>query len=287
MRTRSTFGVAILLGCFSLAAVASPALAAPKKKKQAAAAAEPAPAAEPEKDKSVDDLMQESSTTKKSAPAAAASSGSAASSSSAAEEPAGEPDAWERPPQDAEKPKAVEKAKPVEKIGDGRTIEVGLTPGYGFKVGDADWATLNPYGLGIGIRGGMTFMDRLYIGLGFVYHLGESDVLYNMVTGSPTTTATDVKQNYMLAFAEVGYNAWFGDWLVRPSMWVGMGFALVDPYMTLGVLRTVTDFLFAPGLNVIYTMGAWYIGVDPRWVFVTGDGAKGLEFFGLVGLRFE
>jgi hypothetical protein len=53
-------------------------------------------------------------------------------------------------------------------------------------------------------------------------------------------------------------------------------------------LRTVTDFLFAPGLNVLYvTGGLWYFGIDPRWVFVTGDGAKGLDFFGVVGMRFE
>jgi hypothetical protein len=280
MRTRSTFGVALLLGCFSLVVVTSPALASSKKKKAAAAA--PAPAAEPAKDKSVDDMMQESSTTKKSAASSESSGGG-----SKDEEPVGEPDAWEKPPQDAEKPKPVEAPKVEPKVGDGRRIEVGLTPGYGFKVGDADWSTLNPYGLAIGIRGGMTFSERLYLGVGFVYHIGESDVLINGVTGSPSSTSTNVKQNYMLAFAEAGYNVWLKQWILRPSIWVGMGFALVDPYLTSGVLRTVTDFMFAPGLNVIYTMGLWYLGVDARYVFVTGDGAKGLDLFGMVGMRFE
>ena len=172
-------------------------------------------------------------------------------------------------------------------FGDGRRIEVGINAGYGFKVGDADWATLNPYSVGFGIRGGMTFLDHLYIGLGFVYHLGENDILYNAVTGSPTTVATAVSQNYMLAYAEAGWDIWASKWIIRPSIWLGMGFALVDPYMTLGVLQTVSDFLVAPGLNVYYTIDNWFVGIDARYVFVTADGAKGLDFFGVVGMRFE
>jgi hypothetical protein len=283
MRTRSTVGVAILLGCFSLASVASPALAAPKKKKPAAAAESPVEP-EPAKDKSVDDMMEES-TTKKSAPASSAASGG---DSQADEEPVGEPDAWERPPVDEEKPKPVAAPKAEKKVGDGRTIELGISAGYGFKVGDADWATLNPYSVGFGIRGGMTFINHLYVGLGFVYHLGENDIRYNAVTGSQTSTQSAVSQNYMLAYAEGGWDIWLGDWILRPSMWLGMGFALVDPYMTLGVLQTVTDFLFAPGIDLYYTVGGgWFVGGDARWIFVTGDGAKGLDFFGVLGMRFE
>src|SRR5262245_1972783 len=106
MRMRSTFGVALLLGCFGVVAAANPAYAAPKKKKKAEAAA-PAVEPEPAKDKSVDDLMSDSATAK---PKAAADSGSA-SESKADEEPVGEPDAWERPPKDEEKPKPTAAAK--------------------------------------------------------------------------------------------------------------------------------------------------------------------------------
>lgn len=285
MRMRSTFGLALLLGCFSVVAVTNTASAAPKKKKKAEAAAAPAVEPEPAKEKNVDDLMQDSATAK---PKAAASSSTAASTSKADEEPAGEPDAWERPPKDEEKPKPVAAPKAEPKVGDGRTIEVGLTPAYGFKVGDADWSTsLNPYGLGIGIRGGMSFDTRWYIGLGFIYHLGGSDTLNANTPGAPTTAVVNVRQNYMLAFAEGGYNAWLGHVIIRPSMWLGMGFAVVDPYLNTGGVHTVTDFLFAPGLGVIDVLDGWYIGADGHWVFVTGDGAKGLDFFVMIGLRFK
>src|SRR5262245_18260073 len=106
MRTRRTFGVAIFLGCFILADVAHPALAAPKKKKAEPAAETPAP--EPAKEKNVDDLMQESGTTKSASSGAAAGGGE---KPKAEEEPVGEPDAWERPPADEEKPKPVAAAK--------------------------------------------------------------------------------------------------------------------------------------------------------------------------------
>ncbi|HKU39491.1 MAG TPA: hypothetical protein VJR89_15135 [Polyangiales bacterium] len=280
MRMRSTFGVALLLGCFGVVAAANPAFAAPKKKKKAEAAAPVEP--EPVKEKSVDDMMSESATAKPKA-----DSGSA-SESKADEEPVGEPDAWERPPKDEEKPKAVAAAKAEAPVGDGRTIEVGLTPGFGFKAGDADWSTsLNPFGIGAGIRGGYSLDTRWYIGAGFIYHLGESDTLNANTPGAPTTAVISVRQNYMLAFAEGGYNAWLGNVIVRPSMWLGMGFAVVDPYLNTGGVHTVTDFLFAPGLSIIDVLDGWYIGGDGRWVFITGDGAKAIDLFLLIGLRFK
>jgi hypothetical protein len=280
MRTRScTVALAGLLVSFSVVAVANTALAAPKKKKAAAPAAEPA--AEPAKDKSVDDMM-ESPTPKK----GAASSGS--SDSSADEEPVGEPDAWERPPKEEEKPKAAPPPKVEEKYGDGRRIEIGLTPGFGFKAGKANWSTtLNPYFLGLGIRGGYELDMKIFLGAGFVYHLGESfESTVNNTSGVTAGTATS-RQNYMLAFAEVGYDIWVDRLIIRPSMWLGMGFAVVDPYMTTPGVHTISDFMFAPGLNLIYVLDGIYIGGDARYVAVTADGVQGLDFFFMIGLRFK
>jgi hypothetical protein len=274
--------VAGLIVSFCVVALANTALAAPKKKKS-----EPAPApaaAEPAEDKNVDDLMKESSTKK----STSVSSDSAdTGSSKESEEPVGEPDAWERPPMEEEKPKAAPPPKVEEKYGDGRRIEVGLTPGFGFKQGKADWATLDPYGLGLGIRGGYELDMKIFIGAGFVYHLGESDDRPVNTPGAPTAGFVTVRQNYMLAFVEGGYDLWFGDVILRPSIWLGMGFAIVDPYLTTGGVRTVSDFMFAPGASLIYTLDGWYIGADFRYVAVTADGAKAIDLFAMIGLRFK
>lgn len=275
-----------MLGSFCLAAVTSPALAAPKKKKaKADTAAEAEPAAETKsEDKSVDDLMEESNT-RKSTPSA--SMDDEKPDTSMDEGSSGEPDAWERPPADEEKPKEAPAPKAVETYGDGRRIEVGLTPGFGFKAGDADWATLDPYSLGLGIRGGYELDSRIFLGAGFVYHLGNSDDLTRSMPGTQVVEVVSARQNYMLAFLEGGYDIWLGDLIVRPSMWLGLGFAVVDPHFRTGGLRTEIDFLFAPGLNLIYVFDGLYIGGDARYVVVTADGAPGIELFGMIGLRFK
>lgn len=284
MRTRSrTVALAGLLVSFVVVAAASPALAAPKKKKKAAADAAPsAEPAEPAKDKSSDDLMTTtpSSTTK--------SASSSSESSSADDAPVGEPDAWERPPKDEEKPKTAVAPKAPEKYGDGRRIEIGLTPGFGFKAGKSDWSTtINPYFLGLGLRGGYELDMKVFLGGGFVYHLGETlESTVNNVGGVTAGTVT-ARQNYMLAFVEVGYDIWVDSLIIRPSMWLGMGFAIVDPYLTTGGIHTVSDFMFAPGLNLIYVFDGLYIGGDVRYVAVTSDGVQGLDLFGMIGLRFK
>ena len=282
MRTRScTVALAGLLVSFSVVAVANTALAAPKKKKAAAPAAEPA--AEPEKEKDVDDMMQNSTPAKK----GTASSGSS-DSSSADEEPVGEPDAWERPPKEDEKPKAAPPPKVEEKYGDGRRIEIGLTPGFGLKAGKANWSTtINPYFLGLGIRGGYELDMKIFLGGGFVYHLGESQTSTVLNPGGVTAGTQTARQNYMLAFVEAGYDIWVDRLIIRPSMWLGMGFAIVDPYMTTPGVHTISDFMFAPGLNLIYVLDGIYIGGDVRYVAVTADGIQGLDFFFMIGLRFK
>ncbi len=284
MRTRSsTVALAGLVVSFSLVAMANTALAAPKKKK-AAAAAEPAPAPEPEQEKSVDDMMGESRPAKKSA----SSSSAASESSSVPDEDVPEPDAWERPPMEEEKPKPKAVEKTEEPYGDGRRIEIGLAPAFGFDTGKADWnTTLNPYFFGLGLRGGYELDMKLFLGAGFVYHLGESAKLVANTPGAMTAGVRDARQNYMLAFVEVGYDIWAGDLIIRPSMWLGMGFAIVDPYLTTNGVKTVSDFMFAPGLNLIYVMDGIYIGGDARYVAVTADGVQGIDLFFLIGLRFK
>jgi hypothetical protein len=53
-------------------------------------------------------------------------------------------------------------------------------------------------------------------------------------------------------------------------------------------VHTVSDFMFAPGLNVIVPFSdGLYFGGDARYVAVTSDGVQGLDLFFLFGLRFK
>jgi hypothetical protein len=286
MRTRSSsMGALWLLSLGLVVVMAAPASAAPKKKKKAVAAASAEAESEASSEgKSVDSLMEESATKK---PKKAADDDEAPPAAAEPEEEVGEPDAWERPPVEEEKPKAVEAPKVEEKLGDGNQWELALTPGFGIKVGDADWSTIDPYGLGIGLRGGYELDWHLYLGAGFIYYLGNSKDDAYIQRGGSAVGPYSIKANYMHAYLEGGYNFWFGDLIFRPSMWLGMGFAVVDPHPQTNGLKTVSDFMLAPGAGLFYTWDDWMIGGDVRYSIVTADGAKGLTFFGNIGLRFN
>ena len=63
----------------------------------------------------------------------------------------GEPDPWEAPPEDEEKPPAFErKKKEGKKIGDGRRLTLGLLAGYGFETDNRSAFNQDPFGLGFG-----------------------------------------------------------------------------------------------------------------------------------------
>jgi hypothetical protein len=279
-------GALWLLSLGLVVVMASPASAAPKKKKKAVAAASAEAETEASSEgKSVDSLMEESATRK---PKAASKTGSddEAAPAPVEEEEVGEPDAWERPPVEEEKPKAVEAPKVEEQLGDGNRYEIALAPGFGFKTGDADWSTIDPYSLGVGLRGGYEFEYHLYVGAGAVYYLGSSKDDAYVQRGGSVTGPLSIKANYLLAYLEGGYNFWFGDLIFRPTLWLGMGFAFVDPHFILGGLKTVSDFMIAPGVGLFYTWDDWMIGGDIRYTAVTADGVAGLTFFGNIGLRF-
>ncbi len=189
---------------------------------------------------------------------------------------------WEVPPQDQEKARP-EVAKPQKKsiVGDGKPATVGLLLGWGFK-GDRRTGQLgaDPYGLGLGLRGGYALDFGLYLGGYFVYYIGstESGASAQVATGTRETHA-----NYMLFGAEVGYDWWIGDAIIRPSVGIGPAIALTD---ALGQTDVYGDFALLPGLSVIVPLEDWFIGGDFRINAVTGDGVSGIAIFANGGLRF-
>jgi hypothetical protein len=196
-----------------------------------------------------------------------------------------EPDSWEAPPPEDEKPPA-DKPKPLvdKSFRDPLPFSAALLLGWGFKT-DRRTGGLgaDPYGLGFGLRGGYVFDFSLYAGAYFIYYLGSTE------EGAGTAFGTDVGQvetsaNYMHFGLEVGYDAWVGSIMLRPSLQLGAALAVLSRD---GVTDSSGDFALNPGITVIHPIDEFFLGADVRGHLVTGDGISALSFFATGGIRFE
>lgn len=279
---------AVWVSLLALFAFASPALAAPPKgkkhrKEKEAAAADSADATaapvEKEKVKDVDSLMEDSIRNKPEA-----------TSKPVADEPekvsddVGEPDAWERPPAEEEKPKKKKFAvEPEAPKGDGRNMEIGIYAGYAFGFGGTfGGGGGDPYGLGGGLQGTYTLENHIVLGLGGEIYLGTTNV--------ETVALANVEtyHRYLHIHALVGYDFWFDKWLLRPSLWVGasLGLTTVRRGYESGIF---TSMFLAPGLALHRMLGdsGWYFGADVHLTVVLGSkSTNGLPILLTFGKRF-
>ena len=160
---------------------------------------------------------------------------------------------------------------------------MGLLLGYAFNT-DKKFA-VDPYGLGFGLRVGYELDFKLFLGAGFEYFLGSSETL-QQAAGGIGLGREESSANYMFANVEAGYDFWFSDVIVRPSLWLGVGWVTIDPDPIANGKATRSDFFWAPGASVLYVTDGLFIGGDVRWFMATGDGTPGLSIFVNGGLRF-
>jgi hypothetical protein len=261
---------------------ASPAWASSKKKKAATPAPAEAPAAASSSSSSTDvDTLMQDSTKKKSNAQIKADNESAAESSKPDKETSAEPDAWERPPVEEEKPKPKPMMATEVKKGDGRNIDIGLLVGWGFET--SKYFATDPYQLGFGIHGGYAFDNHVVVGLGYEYFIGSSNT--SAVIG-PSVISTSA--HYMFAHGEIGYDFWLGKWILRPSFWLGLAIGTQNPPMASGTSGVEIAVLLGPGLTVYRLLGdsGWFIGVDGRISLVSGQGSSAIVLYGTFGHRF-
>ena len=291
-----------ILGTLLLAlSVASPALAAGKGKKKAndsAEAAKEGDEAKADSDDGADDKKaakrnkkkkkgkkadEEAEAEKAEEEKAAAESASAGESdTTAVTAEAADTNVWEKPPEEKEKPKPADTPAPVVEKGDNRPISIGIAAGYALKLDRATGGlAADPYGLGAGLRGGYELDFKLYLGVYFMWYLGSS------TSGSTQRIMNSVREthaNYWQFGIDVGYDWWVADIIIRPSMELGMGIAVTD---ATGRTTSVSDFMFGPGITVIYPWDNLFIGGELRGNVVTGNGVAGLLIAAQFGMRFE
>jgi hypothetical protein len=220
-----------------------------------------------------------SSTSKKKHGKAKASAQPTAAPSS--EEAFVEPDDWERPPADQEKPPPVRVKQEPKTIGDGKHISLALVVGWGFLTDrKVDRFGADPYRLALGVRGGYSFDSMLYLGVFYMYYIGETREGYTARTGLMTASTA----YYMQFGGEVGYDWWVGPVVVRPSLQVGAALGFTTKLNSPSPIGSV---MFGPGLSVFKPIGTFFLGGDLRGNIVPGDGNSALTVALNAGLRLE
>jgi hypothetical protein len=124
---------------------------------------------------------------------------------------------------------------------------------------------------GLGLRGGYTLPQNIYIGGTFVYHFGSSE----------SVLGRDYTVNVFYLGPEGGYDIPAGPVVVRPYLGLGPAFAHVS---TPGGSNSDTRFGAWPGVTVMYPIQNFFIGADARVLIVSDFTAFGLFLNG--GMQF-
>jgi hypothetical protein len=167
--------------------------------------------------------------------------------------------------------------------GPAKPFSVGLLIDFGTDLTE----DFNPWGLGFGLRGGYN-LERLYVGVRFVYQLGNS---VDVVT--PGLSTLEFTYNLWELSLEGGYDFTLQDKLtLRPSLLLGIVSVIAssDGPVFGGEAADTSDtnLLIAPGASLLYDLTEqFFVGADVRLPVVIGGGSMlGLVFYVNGGLHF-
>jgi hypothetical protein len=130
-------------------------------------------------------------------------------------------------------------------------IEVGAKVGYATNPSDS---SINPLGVGIGGRAGVSFRG-FYGGLNVVDYLGGND-------------GHGLSEHALEVGAEVGYAMKLSVLTIRPQVGLGeitfsSSFSGVDQYgVNESASNSLSSFYLEPGVTALVTIGIFYFGAD-------------------------
>ena len=157
------------------------------------------------------------------------------------------------------------------------TLSGSLRGLYGSALGDqgVEGTELNPYGIGIGVRGGVTLPSALYLGASFDYFFGESD------------DAVDIDFNLYQVMGNVGYDIGLGPLTLRPSLGLGVANTSVEAdVIGVSLSETESDFVLSPGAEGIIGLGLLSVSAELRYNKIFADGDADALIMG-VGFGFS
>lgn len=141
------------------------------------------------------------------------------------------------------------------------SIQLGLGFRYGFEMNEGDF---NPWGIGLGLNGGYTLPNAVYLGGNFEYFFGDS-------VGDDTN---GVSGNLWQLTAEGGYDVGLGPiFVLRPKLGAGIA-DMHEKVCSEGLCANGNQSKFAllPGATFILMPPGFRLSADLRYEFVFADG---------------
>ncbi len=132
----------------------------------------------------------------------------------------------------------------------------------------------NTYKLGFGGRAGYTMDNKIYLGGNADYFLGTSSS-----SGSFSSSSS-----IFIVNADVGYEMELaGGFIVTPVLGFGFGFRRSSSSFS-GQSSSTPNFSISPGVNAMYPLGEFKIGIDAQYHIVSN--ANALAMGATVGMDF-
>ena len=135
--------------------------------------------------------------------------------------------------------------------------------------------SVNPYGLGVGLRGGFTVLETLYLGVNAEIYFGETGDLFTETSSRVEAKLlggrdeAQVSRSSFVAMAEVGYDFSLVALTVRPLM----GFGLLNESAeacTTDAASCLNDsssrFGISPGIQVLASPGFFKLTAEARYL---------------------
>lgn len=154
------------------------------------------------------------------------------------------------------------------------SVQLGLGFRYGVEMNEGDF---NPWGVGLGLNGGYTLPNAVYLGGNFEYFFGDS------IEG-PGGKAT---ANAWHLMAEGGYDIGLGDnFVIRPKLGAGLGTLRAEECLDGAGCESdsTTKFALAPGATFMLLTERFGLSLDLRYAMIFADEtSKALIFTAGVG----
>jgi|GEM_PF-946592 len=151
---------------------------------------------------------------------------------------------------------------------------------YGAYTGDGK---ANPYGFGLGLRGGVTLPENLYVGALLEYYFGSSETRSDGFFDAIKSSA-----NFWLLQAEPGYDFAISDEVVlRPQLNLGFAYAhRNDCIADVCDRQSDANLSLAPAGTLLYRGEGYvmYFGMRYSEVFTASDRSSGSGFVMTIGV---
>ncbi len=145
------------------------------------------------------------------------------------------------------------------------SIQLGLGFRYGIEMNEGDF---NPWGAGLGINGGITLPNAVYVGGVVEYFFGDELEL----PATALTPASKLSGNIWQLMAEGGYDIGLGPiFVLRPKL--GAGLANLNQESCFGPCSSEAKsyFALAPGATFLVITPVLKVSADVRYELVFAD----------------